>query len=404
MTGASPLLARAHDVERQDCTDHTTFYTCGNFKGCCPADPCTPEFMNRANPCTAAMESHGDGDGDGDDGGDGGDDETTSTTGRASTPTSMSSSTQNTETSTTDDTETFIVDTTSTSSSAGPSSSSAAEASTTTDGTTFTTSPSAADSTSGAAETLQTPTPTSLPQGESENDSLSRTAIAGVSIGGAVAGLAVLLLLFWLLRRRHHAKRMSSVRGSSPKPPMTPNEKTITDQRQSLIGTSRDHRNQDPFAEFGGAVQSPGSRYSPRHTSKHMRRDEGWPLCATSIPEEPSVYHQSNAVETLPSQQASQPTYELDSTETRRTGPDSGPGVPQSPSIASSLSRRRLPLDAQVHPSPLTPGFPGTQMAIQNWNQQNAANAPRDTPRATLNATEDERMNNQYANSWANGP
>ncbi|KAJ8120250.1 hypothetical protein ONZ43_g2989 [Nemania bipapillata] len=74
------------------------------------------------------------------------------------------------------------------------------------------------------------------------------------------------------------------------------------------------------------------------------------------------------------------------------------------------LSSRHASLGTQIHPSPLTPGFPGTQMAIQSGGGGGGGNGDREWDlgnaplRATLNATEDERVNNLYATSWANGP
>ncbi|KAI1130448.1 hypothetical protein F5Y10DRAFT_289412 [Nemania abortiva] len=382
---ASPLLARVQDIRRQNCEKGTVFYSCGNFRGCCPVDPCA--YMNEPSPCAAATRTSTS---------DGGD-ETTSTATQTSTPTTFIITTESIETSTSE------TEPTSSSSSATSSLTSSVEASTT---TTLATSVNTSDLTSGATETVTAPASTSSSQASIENASLSRTAIAGVSIGGAVGGIALLLLAFWFIRRRRLSKRMSSLRGGSPMPPATPDEKS---QRRSLMDAAPYPRSEDPFAEFGGAVRSrDGKRDSPRHTPK--RPDEGWPLCAAPIPEE------------QPAQLDSQPAYvELDSTDNERPSPttpcldpsSAGSSVPKSPSTVSSANRLSH-LNAKTHPTQLTPGFPGTQMAIQNRSsgsgdiqgrsQHDSEDPPRDTPRATLNATDDERMNNLYANSWASGP
>ncbi|KAI0109573.1 hypothetical protein GGR51DRAFT_558265 [Nemania sp. FL0031] len=410
MMGTSLVLARLQRVERQDCPKNTHFFTCGNMKGCCPVDPCKLQYMYTVDPCSAALQDKN-----------GGDEETTSTTTATSTSTPIffSITDGSTSTSATDE---FITSTSETeqtssaSSSTTPSVTSSVETSTT---AALPSGLSTSVSTSSATGAL--PAPTSAQGGSSENASLSRTAIAGVSIAGAVGGIALILLAFWLVRRRRLAKRMSSIRGGSPNPPTTPDEKA---QRLSLMNTAPYPQNQDPFAEFGGAVNTPDRKYN---NSKLARPDEGWPLCVRPMSEETS------AGEPLPAQLDSRPAcVELDAAEGEHLNPSPGPSpgpsprscsypspsvgssMPNSPSTVSSRSRRLFPLDAQIlHPPQLTPGFPGTQMAIQNRSQNDSVgqiqdnvveDAPRDAPRATLNATNDERVNNLYANSWATGP
>jgi hypothetical protein len=100
--------------------------------------------------------------------------------------------------------------------------------------------------TDSATETgaLPAPTPTATPASSSQ--ALSTATIAGVSIGGLVGSLALVLLLFWLIRRRRLSKRMSSIRGGSPS---KPDEKG---RCQSVTGTALHGHDDDVFAQFGG--------------------------------------------------------------------------------------------------------------------------------------------------------
>ncbi|KAI0548577.1 hypothetical protein F4679DRAFT_550097 [Xylaria curta] len=192
---------------------------------------------------------------------------------------------------------------------------------------------------------------------------------------------------------------MSSLRGDSPDLDRPPNEKTTMDRPHSLTGTALGVQS---FPDVRGQPQNPSSyTYTELPLLTVTRPDEGWPLRTAS---DPSLHQQ------LSSQQ--QPIYaELDSTETQSTG--------TVPLGIQSLNRRPSP---QIHPSQLTPGFPGTQMAIQTRSGSGNINVGVDRgyhgygssirnanvsgeapPRATLNATDDERLNNLYANSWARG-
>ncbi|KAI3331833.1 hypothetical protein HD806DRAFT_529607 [Xylariaceae sp. AK1471] len=468
MPHAASLIGRLQDIERrQTCPDDSDYYHCGKFQGCCFENPC--DFLSSIDPCSAAVDAI-DGEDTTDPGVDGGgDDEPTSTvmtTKRTTTtrllPTTITraipspTSTKDTNTSTTDEPGSSTTDEAKPSSSDDPETTSteptsssslpSARASTTVDGTTtFSTSIiSITDSTTvtgGATETETLPAPT--PTSSSSSQAPPTATIAGVSVGGVMGGLALLLLLFWLVRRRRLSKRMPSIRADSP---------TLPDEKgrcQSVTGTALHGHGRNVFAEFGGRVQSHDGKHNTRRC-KDAGQDEGWPLYSAPAPGERTrpiqpaqPLHPLQPVKPVQPVQPIQPTttetpqpnsqpmdyVELDSTETERPGPGSGPAaanIQQSPVSPLSpptlaLPRRPSPLDRQTfHPSPLTPGFPGTQMAIQNrfpntntntngyQNHQDnydsantSANAPRDAPRATLNATVDERTNNLYANSWA---
>jgi len=123
------------------------------------------------------------------------------------------------------------------------------------------------------------------------------------------------------------------------------------------------------------------------------------------------------------------------------TTPTNSMMMPQSQS-QSSMSTRSTALDARIHPPTLTPGHLGTQMSIQgrgdtdisnnidtnmsdtnmsvgvsdyqeqehdqrnqnhnqNQHEHHEDDNESEAPRATLNATDHERQNNLYPNSWA---
>ncbi|TRX98146.1 hypothetical protein FHL15_000791 [Xylaria flabelliformis] len=412
-------LTGYEDPQKGACPDHFGFYRCGNVAACCPADPCG--FLEFDNPCDAAIaalenqDSNNGDDGNGDDG----DKDTititttTTTTRHASTLTPTPFSTKNTKTtSTADGSETSsVLETKNTASFTNLPFASSVDAPTTV--VNSSTSATGSSSTSLSSSSSVTETMLPAPSEESNNSNgtaapLPDTTIAGASVGGVVGGIALLLLVFWLLRRRRLSKRMSSLRGDSPGPNRPPHEKSIMDRHHSLTGTALGVQS---FPEIGGQPPNPNQYSTYTYTEQPLltgpRPDEGWPLRTAS---DPSLHQQFS------SQQ--QPVYaELDSAETRL------PGI--IPSVTQSLNRRPSP---QIHPSQLTPGFPGTQMAIQsrsgsgNFNvgvdqgyhgyatsgasgNANAnANVLREAPpRATLNATDDERLNNLYANSWARG-
>ncbi|KAI8956359.1 hypothetical protein F4801DRAFT_595567 [Xylaria longipes] len=420
MASAPLLPARYEDIQREACPNHVGFYHCGDFDACCAVDPCG--FLDFIDPCVAAIASledqdsnndddgndNGDGDGDDNDNGngDGGNKETTSTARHTSTLALPPHSTKDAETtSTADDPETSSApETRYTSSFVSLPFTSLVEApSTIVNSTTFATGRSISTSPTGgrATETrYPAPSPTSDESNNNNNNNnngpaapLSNTTITGVSVGGVVGGIALLLLLFWLLRRRRLSKRMSSLRGDSPDPTRPPDEKSVMDRRHSLTGTALGTGD-----VFGGQASSPNPRsnYTDQPLPGGTRQDEGWPLYTAS---EPRLRRQFSS-------QA--PVYaELDSAETQLAG--AGPLGARSP------NRRPSP---QIHPSQLTPGFPGTQMAIQSrsgsrstdtdigqgYCHASSVNASGEVPpRATLNATDHERMNNLYANSWARG-
>ncbi|KAI1744363.1 hypothetical protein F4680DRAFT_291653 [Xylaria scruposa] len=396
---------------KEACPNRYGFYRCGNFTGCCPADPCS--FLNFDSPCDAAIaaladqdgNNGDDGNGNGDDngnggGGDGGDKDTITittmtTTRHTSTLAPTPSSTKSIETITSKTTPSFTILPFISSSGGAP--------------TTIVNSFASATgiSTSPVSSSVTETTPPA-PSEESNNDKnnnsiaapLSNTTIAGASVGGVVGGIALLLLVFWLLRRRRLSKRMSSLRGDSPGPNRPHAEKPIMDRHHSLTGTALGIQS---FPEI--RVQPPTPQ---QHTEQLLptstRRDEGWPLRTAS---DPSLHQQFSS-----QRQQQQHVYaELDSAETQFTG--------TVPPGTQSLNRRPSP---QIHPSQLTPGFPGTQMAIQTRSGSGNVNVGADRgyhgyapsvgnangsgealPRATLNATDDERLNNLYANSWARG-
>ncbi|KAI8629254.1 hypothetical protein F5Y19DRAFT_485138 [Xylariaceae sp. FL1651] len=434
------LIATPKDFRRMSCPANWWSFECGSFLGCCRADPC--QFLDNIDPCNAAVIASGGGSDDDD----GDEPNTTSkatstqrltrTLTRTLTPTSTedseTSATDEAEPSTTDDTEpsteTFTIDEPETSTSEpesttapAPSSLPNTDASTTSDGTTLSTSIIGTTSSAGNAtaitQTIPAPTSTSSTQPDNGGAPLPATTIAAVSVGGTVGGIALLLLLFWFIRRRRLSRRMSSVRGGSPRPLPTSDEKSMKSQSQSTANDTA--AGPDVFAEFGGRVQRHQGQHNP-HVSQDVKQDEGWPLCSPHPSEERPMQPVAERYTGPPQLELdSRPVYvELDSAETARVGVDAG-DIPQSPSTLSTISRRHSPLNnmQQIHPSPLTPGFPGTQMAIQNRmsepaggvdvvdpnHHRDSANAPRDAPRATLNATVDERVNNLYANSWAQG-
>ncbi|KAI0489533.1 hypothetical protein F4859DRAFT_523474 [Xylaria cf. heliscus] len=438
MARASPLYARYEDIQREACPINFGFYHCGAFEGCCAEDPCA--FLDFVDPCGAAVASaeyqggsgNDDGDDDGDDDddgdGDGGDEEMTSTTRHTSTQ--QPSSTKHTETTTT-------TNNSATSSVTGIRHTSSPASFLLTTGLVETSSPAVNTttfptgvgiSTSATSEsTTETTRPAPSPASdESESNSgtappLSDMTIAGASVGGAIGGIALLLLVFWLLRRRRLSKRMSSLRGESPtRPPK--NEKSTADRRHSLTGTALgtgDVFGGTCLPPFSGQAQSQSlnrrNNYIYSDQPLPTRQDEGWPLCAGSG----HSVHQPFSTSSPPQSNPQSGNYvELDSTDTqlRPAGPSALPPPPPPPPPGARSPKRRP--SPWIHPPQLTPGFPGTQMAIQSrggsrgtgvvgqgyHHAASPANAPMEaSPRATLNATDDERMNNLYANSWARG-
>ncbi|KAI1755003.1 hypothetical protein F4782DRAFT_429108 [Xylaria castorea] len=435
MPHTSLPLTRREDFQREACPLHFGFYHCGDFAACCAVDPCG--FLRFMNPCDAAIAAledqdsnngdGGNGNDNGDGNGDGGDEDITTTARHTSTLASPSSLTKNIKTtSTADDSETTSsAETRHTSSSASLSLTSSVEAPTTiVNSTTFGSGISISTSPTTGSSVTETLPP--APSEESNNNGnlppSSKTTIAGVSVGGVVGGIALLLLLFWLLRRRRLSKRMSSLRGDSPGPDRPPDEKkkSIMDRRHSLTGTALGAHS---FPEIGGQAPDPNHYSSYTYTEQQplptgIRQDEGWPLYTAAS--DPSL-HQQQYSSQQQKQQQRPVCAELDSAEKTQLAGTIPPGPRSSPP-----NNRRRP-SRQIHPSRLTPGFPGTQMPIQSrsgsgscWDTDVGvdrgyygyassvvnANAPGEEegpPRATLNATDDERLNNLYANSWARG-
>ncbi|KAI0815627.1 hypothetical protein GGR55DRAFT_699473 [Xylaria sp. FL0064] len=363
-------------LERQDCS-HGAFYNCGNFKGCCGIDPCA--FLDFDNPCEAAQEEGGDGSDDRED---------TSTIDESMKTTSVPhSSTKDPKTSTTTDDPDTSSTATSTSSAASPSSSadhsrpsSSTEAPTTTkNGTTLATSvistpgSSTADSATG---TLPTPLPTAPSQNDNSISSgLPKSTLVGIGVAGVVGALVLLATLIWCVRRRRLSKRMSSLRGSSPAPSLSPS---------MVFDFAPGRRGNDPT---GTAL-----------VSQNSGGDGG---SGGSIPE-PEPIHA-----------------ELDSAETQRLVPNVNIQRTQSAhtsdiEMTSPLPRQPSLPTVRVHPPQLTPRYGSAHMAPTYADRSDDGNgqiqrentrcSSRIEPRATLNATEAERVNHQYANSWAYGP
>ncbi|KAI1273329.1 hypothetical protein F5Y07DRAFT_258359 [Xylaria sp. FL0933] len=388
----TPFPSDNNIFERQDCS-HGAFYHCGNFKGCCGIDPCA--FLDFDNPCEAAQEEGGDGSDDGED---------TSTVEEPTKTTSVPhSSTKDPKTSTTtDDLDTSSTtdpsSTTSSSSSADHSRpSSSTEASTTTkDGTTLSTSvisTSVSSTADSPTNTLPTPLPTAPSQGDVSGSGLSKSTLVGVSVAGVAGVLVLLAALIWCVRRRRLAKRMSSLRGSSPAPSLSPS--MVFD-----FGPGRRGNDHDPvgtalgFQNGGGGASIPASNTNTPygHHQQHQQQPAG-----------PEPIHA-----------------ELDSAETQLLSPNSNIQRTQSahtPDIemTSPLPRQPSLPTVQIHPPQLTPGFGSAHMAptyppdrgedVSGQNQRDTTRcSSRIEPRATLNATEAERVNHQYVNSWAYGP
>ncbi|KAI0443115.1 hypothetical protein F4803DRAFT_574850 [Xylaria telfairii] len=410
MARASLLSPRYEHMQREGCPNNVGFFHCGDIATCCAVDPC--DFLAFPDPCSAAIainddnngngdgegegDGEGDGDGDGDGDSDGGDGELTLRP-SSTKVTQTTSTTHKSETSSTSEIGT-------TSSSASLPSTSSVETSSVLVTNTITFATGVSSTSPAGASAAETTLPTSSDSNDDDGTAsppLSNTTIAGVGVGAAVGGIALLLLLFWLLRRRRLSKRMSSLRGDSPGPARRSDKKSIMDCRDSLTGTAL---GAESLPALGGPAPSPKQRsdyvYNDQPLTRGTRRDEGWPLCTAS---DPNLYQQQFS--TSSPQLDPRPAYaELDSSETE-FGPTTGTQSPK---------RRPSP---QIHPSQLTPGFPGTQMAIQNrgrswstginrdYHHASSANTSVEAAplRATLNATHEERMNNLYANSWARG-
>ncbi|KAI1499658.1 hypothetical protein F5X99DRAFT_271420 [Biscogniauxia marginata] len=239
-------------------------------------------------------------------------------------------------------------------------------ASSTTDTTLITSVLSTTDATGGPtaiteSATLPTPTDSSQSNGDSASASLSQSQVVGASIGGTIGAIALLLIAFLLIRRHRISKRMSSTRGGSP---TYFDEKSAIDQSQSSPkGASGEN---DVFAPFGGRANS---------HEIDRRQPDSQPVC---------IELDANEAEN-PNSSKQRPPSEL-------------PVTPKQGSSSRGSS--------QFHPSPLTPGTPGTQMSIQNQlmtrkdDQGESSGSQLDAHRATLNATDTERAKGYHALSW----
>ncbi|KAI1436589.1 hypothetical protein GGR50DRAFT_692995 [Xylaria sp. CBS 124048] len=423
--------------DKNGCIKGTTFYTCGNFEGCCSADPC--EWMYEAQPCDIAIAVAGGadgGNGDGDDGGSGGgddggsggeddggdDDMSTSTTKTHLTPTTTETETDR-ESPTDDPMTTTDVDATPVPTATATSVTYFTGATNTGDETAIMT----MTTTNGIPPATATPADATVAKA-----TLSKVNMITISVGGSVGGIIVIGLMIWFIRRRLLSKRMSSIRGASPfvqddKNPRAP----------SLTGTALGG-DQDVFAEFGGRLPNPEP--APGIFTREARKNEAWH--ASVPPPMPTPATATSITATTVSTPATAAT---------RPGPQPVQSQEQPLSSPEPILGRSVP--AMNHPSPLTPGQPGTQMAIQrslttdasyfaptrstptlNDGSVHDAQHSRGTqslrginhysresdytryagqrrrapdweaPRANLNATPDERANNCYANSWAYGP
>ncbi|KAI0526144.1 hypothetical protein F5B22DRAFT_271080 [Xylaria bambusicola] len=357
ITPALPIAARG------DCTQGTVFYHCGNFEGCCKVDPCA--YRNSPKPCDEALDqqsskSH----------------ESTKTEEHTQTTTTTlpDFTTRDPETDT--ETETSTTSDPDTSTSSQSSTHIGASTTTATDGTTLSTSVASTSSfPSSATRTLPAPLPTN--SSSSDDSGLPNGTIAGISVISAIGVIVFLTSFFWYARRRRLSKRMSSLRGSSPTPMESPS-----------MGFD---------FEFNTGRRGGGDSPAPPPPPPAPETRAGCSELYT-----PGA-HPGNAQQmTVPEIREPEPTHaELDSSETQR--PNLGVQTTQAPDTTAlpPPGRPSLPSAAgQLHPPLLTPGFRGG--SIQS--NRDSSNLPWVQPRATLNATEDERMNKQYANSWATGP
>ncbi|KAI1336443.1 hypothetical protein F5Y15DRAFT_207448 [Xylariaceae sp. FL0016] len=368
------LLALEHILERSSdssCSAGSLYYKCklNGFTGCCNFDPCNVES---SDPCSEEGRGH-----------------TSDKTSATSTMTEEPFITSSTDTAE----ETTSSDSTSTSSVIGASTTTESASASDTSSTFSTSVVSTSDSTGGASSMVETiPAATSTAEssdGSASVGGLSSGSIAGIAVGGAFAGIALIFLLSLCVRRRHLKKRMSSTRGTSPD---GFDEKSTINQTQTGSSEAKSTENDPVFGPFGGRADQPYKR-----KISGAKTEESWPLRRDAP-------HDEHAG---PSQLDSTPIYvELDSAEPQRSG-DSLNASPFPPSALSS--HQSSPTSPSFHPSPLTPGFPGTQMSIQGQLDQaragdrGSSNAPLGAPRATLNATMAERKNGHHATSWSNG-
>ncbi|KAI1365036.1 hypothetical protein F5Y08DRAFT_194129 [Xylaria arbuscula] len=360
----TPTLALA---ERKDCPRGYGFYNCYSFYDCCDVDPCDYEYGHASDPCYVAgghplQETTT---------------ITTTTTTKHTQATTLADFTTGdpetdteTETSTTDDPET---------SSSSSSTKTDASTTTTADGTTLSTSViSTSDAPNSATRTLPAPLPTiSSP---TEDSSLPNGTIAGISVVSAVGAILILTSFFWFARRRRMSKRMSSMRGTSPTPMDSPS-----------LGF-----------DFGfGTTGGGSSPASDTHAQcSELPTPSGAQAEKKQPPAEPAPTHaeldSSEMPRPIPNIQRTSSTPVPDNTPTTQQQQQQ-----QQPPRYSTGSGALADYNRHLHPPLLTPGFRGGSVV---QNSRDSANFPWIQPRATLNATEDERKNNQYANSWSSGP
>ncbi|KAK5628134.1 hypothetical protein RRF57_003849 [Xylaria bambusicola] len=356
----SPFITPALPiVERQECDQGTVFYHCGNFEGCCKVDPCA--YRNLPKPCDVALaqqssESH----------------ESTTTEEHTQTVTTLPDFTTK-DPGTDTETETSATDDPDTSTSSSSPTKTGISTTTTADGTTLSTSVvSTSRFPSSATRTLPAPLPTN--SSSSDDNGLPNGTLAGISVISAIGAIVFLTTFFWYARRRRLSKRMSSLRGSSSTPMGSPSAGFD-------FGFATGRR------EGGSSPPPPPPAPEIRAQCSELYTPGDRPENAQQIP--------------VPEIREPEPTHvELDSSGTQR--PSLGVQPTQAPDNAKLQAPRGPSLPSaqgQLHPPLLTPGFRGGSVQ----GNRDSTN-PWVPPRATLNATEDERMNNQYANSWATGP
>ncbi|KAI1322018.1 hypothetical protein F5Y16DRAFT_416463 [Xylariaceae sp. FL0255] len=290
-------------------------------------------------------------------------------------------------------------------------------------GSTFVTSIVTVTGGSPGVESTPTATPSTLaptPSAQHGLDLPVATIVAGVT--GALSSIALITLAICLLQRRRISKHKSSTAITSSSPRRE--DKPVFDTTGMAVGVG----DYDVFAEFGGRVRSqevnlPPSR-SYNDTSIH---NEGWPLTQNTS-SAPTITRGGYEQQHSASHPVPQHLAELESAHAKRGGSSASSSAH---SNAASNNGQGMPTSDSGHlfqqqmqiPNGLIPGNPGTQWERQNqvFNSptdnsstpaaktrmppyapyRSSANAPRGALRATLNATAEERSNNQYANSWA---
>ncbi|RYP04177.1 hypothetical protein DL765_010278 [Monosporascus sp. GIB2] len=269
--------------------------------------------------------------------------------------------------------------------------------------------------------------------GEAEAGRLSSSAIIGISIGSSSAVLLVGCLIFLLIRRRKRSNRTPSVRAASP--PGHHDDKFVgtslsrpTVSTEPTVGVNGDD---DVFAPFG--VTSSTQPVCANKASSDVIAEEvpelesprsgsgvGSAVAREITMVRPNSQPRCIELESPGSDGASAPEKAAPAelpTPTPVSCQDSRLSQAQTQSPASSNHQDaclrpvsgRTATGGVVHPLPLTPGFPGTQMRIQGCapeieHDRQSGDAQQEQTsqlRPNLNPTSDEREKNQYVTSWA---